>query len=290
MKRYYYNNKDYFIDKVNKKVIINPELHQKLLNKECVYPYTNFKYGYKKIGGSSLGDILKSTAFSSPFKAFCNYAYLAPKPLIKKYINAGIAIEPKVIDLIDKTLNKNKKDNEPRYDVRGIKAEDYNYNYFKDYDDLINGVPDGLLYYKNYTVLLEIKTAGETKYSTWLNGVPENYKKQAQLYAYILGIQKYWIITTFLKEEDYFDPENYPINQRRLKKFAFEVNVEEAKDDLEYAKNWYKQFIYKGESPEYNTTRDGELLEYLECENEEQWAALIVKWKKLGKCDPDFEG
>ncbi len=290
MKRYYYNNKDYFIDKVNKKVIINPDLHQKLLNKECVYPYTHFKYGYKKIGGSSLGDILKSTAFSSPFRAFCNYAYLAPKPLIKKYINAGIAIEPKVIDIIDRTLNKNKKEGDAYYDVRGIKAEDYNYNYFKDYDDLINGVPDGLLYYKDLTVLLEIKTANEAKYSTWLNGVPENYKKQAQLYSYILGIQKYWIVTTFLKEEDYLDPENYPIDQRRLKKFAFEVNVEEAKDDLEYAKSWYKQYINNGVSPEYNTTRDGELLEYLECENEEQWSQLVDKWKKLGKCDPDFEG
>lgn len=287
--RYYYNKKDYTIDYEKQVVIINPDLHEKMKNKLCVYPKTNFKYGYKKIGGSSLGDILNITKFSSPFRAFCGYAYLTPKPLVKKYINAGIAIEPKVINILRETLNQNR--NEEDYVlVRGIRSEDYGYNYFKDYDELINGVPDGFLTTKDKEILLEIKTANIKNFSYWQKSVPQNYVKQAQLYSYILNIEKFWIVATFLNEQDYDDPENYDIKNRKLKNWSFIVNKDEAKDDMEYAKKWYREFVLNGVSPRFEKSRDAELLEFLECENEEEWIFLIQKWKKQGKCDLDYEG
>ncbi|UUD36920.1 YqaJ-like viral recombinase domain [Mycoplasmopsis californica] len=290
MKRYYYKNKDYIIDYDKRVVVINRDLHEKLLNKQCVYPGTAIKYGYKKIGGSTIGNILKATAFSSDFNAFCGYAYLAPKPLVMKYINAGIAVEPKVIKLLDEFLNKNRKENE-KVIVSGTNAKDYNYDYFSGHDTLINGVPDGFITLPNKSqVLLEIKTAGEKKFAEWKRNVPKNYIKQAQLYAYILGIKKFWIVTSFLKESDYAEPEEIPVHNRILKNFMFVVNESEAKDDMEYAKEWYKKYIHNGVSPEFNRTKDAELLEYLECENEEQWQALINKWKKEGECDQDYEG
>ncbi|WP_027333947.1 MAGa7180 family putative nuclease [Mycoplasma elephantis] len=290
MKRYFYKNKDYIIDYEKKVVIINKELHNKLLKNECVYPNTSLKFGYKKIGGSSLGNILKATSFSSDFNAFCNYAYLAPKPLVLKYINAGIAVEPKVIELLGKELNKN-RDLDKKLDVVGISAKDYNFNYFKNFDDLVNGVPDGFITLPDKTkILLEIKTAGKKKYNEWCSNVPRNYIKQAQLYSYILGLEKFWIVTSFLEESDYEKPEEIDVSKRILKNFPFKVNNAEAQDDLNYAKEWYKKYIYNGISPEFNRIKDGELLEYLECENEEQWQQLIDKWKREGKCDEKFEG
>lgn len=288
--RYFYNKRDYTIDYSAKVVRINPELHQKMLKKECVYPKTTLNFGYKKIGGSSLGDILESTSFSSPFKAFCGYAYIAPKPLVMKYINAGIAIEPKVIEALEFSLNKNKAPVD-RVRVEGIRSEDYNYNYFKDYDELINGVPDGLIHTKTSKVLIEIKTAGEKKFDYWFkNNPPVNYKKQAQLYAYILNIKKFWIVATFLQEEDYENPNEYPVYKRRLKNWSYEVNEKEARDDMEYAKSWYHKYVMNGISPTFDLNRDAEILEFLECENEEQWENLILKWKATGKCDQDYKG
>ena len=68
-KRHFYNNKDYKLDFENKVLILSPELHEKLLNKSLWG-----RFGFKKIGGSSVGDVLEVDSFKSQFLAFCRIA------------------------------------------------------------------------------------------------------------------------------------------------------------------------------------------------------------------------
>jgi hypothetical protein len=70
--------------------------------------------------------------------------------LDRKYVDAGIAIEPKVLDLI-----RNQKNIQ---EVKGYPAEQYNYDYFAGKDDVIGGLPDGLVLPQN--IVLEVKTTG----------------------------------------------------------------------------------------------------------------------------------
>ncbi|UWV92538.1 hypothetical protein [Mycoplasmopsis cynos] len=67
--RKYYNNVHYTIDWNNSVIILKPEFHKELL--------TFSKWtGFKKIGGSSVGDILikGGDIFKSEFKAYCHIA------------------------------------------------------------------------------------------------------------------------------------------------------------------------------------------------------------------------
>ncbi len=255
---------------MNLKVIrLLPHFHAKLKNKNLWG-----KFGFKKMGGSSVGDVLETDQFKSPFKAFARMSWIDMPILDKKYINAGIAIEQKVLDLIA---------SQPGVDeVEGFDAKQYNYDYFEGKDEIIGGLPDGLA--KPSNIVIEVKTAGEKKLEQWKQfGVPEGYLKQAQLYTYLMGLEQYAIVATFLKEEDYDLPEMYPIDQRKTKTWSYRINKTTVEDDIQTVKNWYKKHVESGVSPQFDERRDQELIEYLLCRDEIEWEKLCDKWLKQGK-------
>ncbi|MGY6172030.1 MAGa7180 family putative nuclease [Candidatus Mycoplasma pogonae] len=268
VKRHFYNNREYVLDKVNKVVILKPEFHQKLLNKQLWG-----KFGFKKIGGSSIADVLLTDNFKSHFAAFAKIAWLSMPVLDPKYVNAGVAIEPKVVEALETKLN---------IEIETFPPEQYNYDYFAGKDDIIGGIPDG--YIPKNESIIEIKTAGEKKYYDWEKyGVPLAYLKQAQLYTYLMNKEKFYIVATFLKEEDYAHPKNFPIKNRKLKAYPYKLNRDQAMDDIQKVKQWYQFYTQKGISPQYNEAIDGDLIDWLECENEDQLQTLLDKWKALGK-------
>ncbi|UWW01261.1 hypothetical protein NW064_02615 [Mycoplasmopsis felis] len=126
----YWNNIHYIIDKEKRVIKLLPDFFNELKT------FDKWK-GYKKIGGSSVGDILIQNKFKSQFNAFCHITRLKLPVLSKKYINAGIILEPKIFDVLRNTL-KNQK-------IENYKAEDYNYDYFAGVDDVLSGVPDGFI-------------------------------------------------------------------------------------------------------------------------------------------------
>ena len=270
-KRHFYNGTDYEIDHKEKVVKLLPSFHQKLLEKKL---WPNLGLGFKKIGGSSLGDVLLTDSYKSQFKAFCRIAWIDLPILDRKYVDAGIAIEPIVISKLqeDKRVEA----------IETFSAKQYNYDYFKDVDPILGGLPDGLVH--PHGIVLEIKTTGAKNITNWKQyGVPVNYIKQAQLYAYLMKKDKFVIAAAFLDEDDYKDPEKYNIDKYPLFIKPYFVNTEQVKDDIVKIKEFYEVVTTSGISPKYDEKLDSDLLEYLECSNKEQWDALVSKWINEGK-------
>lgn len=267
-KRHFYNNKDYFLDFEKKILILDPEFHEKLLNKKLWN-----RFGFKKIGGSSVGDVLAVDKYKSQFQAFCRIAWCSLPILDKKYVNAGIKIEPKVVAALKETL---------KVDIEQFPPEKYNFDYFEDKDEIIGGIPDG--YINEKKIIIEIKTTGEKNYEQWKQfGIPAGYLKQAQIYTYLMGVKKFWIVAAFLKEEDYLNPDQFPIKQRKLKNYPYILNEAQVLDDINTIKEWYKKYTKLGYSPAWDEEKDSDLIEYLKCENEQQYLELLEKWKIEGK-------
>lgn len=272
--RKYYNGVHYNVDEINQTVSLSFNFHKELLS------FSKWK-GYKKLGGSSIPDVLQTDNFKTQFNAFCHISRIKMPILKRKYVNAGTIIEPMVFDAL--------RSMHPDVEIENYRAEDYEYDFFKGKDDILGGVPDG--YIPSKKTVLEIKTSGEKKMSEWEKEVPPAYRKQAQLYASLMNVDKYAIVVTFLRDEegDYDNPENYPIKKRNIRIYFFKVNPEEAKDDIQKIKEWYKEYTKKGISPKYNLTVDGDLVDYLKCKNEYEWQKLLNKWKLLGKADLDAQ-
>ncbi|WP_406617225.1 MAGa7180 family putative nuclease [Mycoplasmopsis adleri] len=271
-----YNGVDYILDESKHVVILKPEYHNLLLNSKSAFQ------GFKLFGGSSIADILETDSFKSQFGAFCHMARLKLPALQLKYINAGVAVEPKIFEVLRKSSPDKKFDH--------IIASEVGYNYFKGLNEYIGGVPDGLIQAdKN---VLEMKAVNIKKYDQWTrnnnSGVPTDYIKQAQLYAYLLNYKRFTIVAAFLEDGDYADPEAIDLNQRIVKTFPYKINVEEAKDDIEKVEKFYKKYSVSGVSPQYELPRDSDQVEYLRCRNEQEWEALFNKWKAMGKVDKDL--
>ncbi|MCK5945956.1 MAG: hypothetical protein KAG04_01655 [Mycoplasmataceae bacterium] len=268
IKRHFYNNSEYTINTEKNVVELTTAFHNKLLNNEMW-----FGKGFKKIGGSSLGDVLKLDQWKSQFTAFCRMAWIGLPILDRKYVDAGIAIEQKVLDKIADKLG------EP---VKGFDAKEYNYDYFAGKDDILGGLPDGLL--EKSGVVIEVKTTGFKNLEKWKQwGIPVAYHKQSQLYTYLMGLNEYAIVATFLKEEDYLDPASYPINQRVTKLWKFKIDKTVVEDDIKKIKEWYNEYKASGVSPEFDIVKDKDQLDYLKCSTEQEWIELQEEWKKSGK-------
>ncbi len=273
-KRHFYNGVDYKLDEINKNVVLEPGFHQKLLAKKLWN-----KFGFKKIGGSSVGDVLETDDFKSQFAAFARMAWIGLPILDRKYVDAGIDIEPMVVDAIEKKLNLK---------VQTYDPVEYNFDYFADKDDVIGGLPDGFI--EDKKIIIEIKTTGEKNYDNWNKyGVPIAYLKQAQLYSYLMGVEDFWIVATFLKETDYADAKSFPINQRQIKNYKYKINKAQIMDDITTIKSWYKEYTTSGISPQYDVVKDADLIEYLRCRNVTEYKTLLDKWSLEGKLKLDYE-
>lgn len=273
-KRHFYNGIDYKLDEVNKNVVLMSDFHNKLLNKNLWN-----KFGFKKIGGSSVGDVLETDDFKSQFAAFARMSWIGLPILDRKYVDAGIDIEPKVVEAIEDKLNLK---------VETFDPAKYNFDYFADKDDVIGGLPDGFI--RDKKIIIEIKTTGEKNYDNWNKyGVPISYLKQSQLYSYLMGVEDFWIVATFLKEEDYADPKNFPIKERKIKNYKYKINKAQIIDDISLIKSWYMKYTKSGISPEYNSVKDADLIEYLRCKNESEYKELLDKWNLEGKLKLDYE-
>lgn len=268
IKRDFYNHVHYELDRINKVVHLLPNFFNQLQNKKI-----KGRFGYKKIGGSSIGDVLEVDQFKSQFAAFCRMTWIGLPILDRKYVDAGIAIEPLVIAAVEKMTNQQ---------VTTYDPFQYNFDFFKDKDPIVGGLPDG--YIPALDLILEIKTTNEKNLSKWNTyGVPGAYLKQAQLYAYLMGASKYTIVATFLKDEDYLDPQNYPIRKRKIKNWNYSVNNAQVQDDIKKVKTWYQKYSNNPTSPVYQEDRDADLIAWLAVSNESEWEDLKMQWIAEGK-------
>ncbi|MBG0730920.1 MAGa7180 family putative nuclease [Mycoplasma sp. 'Moose RK'] len=262
--RKFYHKKDYFIDFEKQVLVLEKSFHEKLLAKKFA-----FNTGFKKIGGSLIGEVLGLDNFSSPFRAFVKIAKLDMPILDTKYIDAGVAIEPLVIAAIFEKTG---------FEIETFPPEKYNYDYFKE-DPILGGIPDGFI--KKTNTIIEVKTTGIKNLEKWGKkgeNLPQKYLKQAQLYSFLKKAKNFAIVATFLEDSDYENPQNFPIRKRPIRTYAFKVNEEQVLDDIQKIKKWYENFTQLGISPRFDPILDAKILEYLSCENQEEWKNLYENW------------
>ncbi|WP_338822585.1 MAGa7180 family putative nuclease [Mycoplasmopsis felifaucium] len=281
MAKRFYNGVHYVLDEKIQVVKLLPEFHNQLLNGN------GFNTQFKIFGGSSIADVLETDSYKNQFTAFCHMSRLKLPVLQKKYVNAGIILEPKIFEQLQKELDNTNQN----LIIKHIEAKDVQYNYFKGLNDYIGGVPDGLIESKK--IVLEMKAVNEKKLPIWTAnnnaGVPIDYKKQAQLYAYLLNYNAYSIVALFLKDEDYINPENVDLTKRVMKNFNYKVNIAEAQDDIKRVTEFFQYYSVTGTSPQYQLPRDINQVEYLRCHNEQEWNELFKDWKSRGLVDQDIE-
>lgn len=271
-----YNGVEYILDEKSQTVKLLENYHNKLLNNKPL------NGGFKKFGGSSIGDIFETDSFKSQFGAFCHMARLKMPVLQKKYVNAGVILEPKIFEVVKQQVPN----------AKHIEADKVYYDYFPN-KEIIGGVPDGII--PDWKRVLEFKTVNIKKYDFWTldkkNNIPLDYRKQAQLYTYLLGYDAYTIVALFLEDKDYDDPKNVDVSKRKIESFNYKINIDEAKDDEKKIIDFYKKYSVTGISPQYylNKSSDRDQVEYLKCHNENEWKTLFEKWKKQNKIDKDLD-
>lgn len=279
-KRLFYNTIHYDLDIKNSMLIVKPEIFALLKNNQ--FDNGKNKIGFKKIGGSSMGDVLLTDGFKSHFSAYCQIMRLKPPVLAQKYINTGIAVEPKIFNLLQEKL--------PNKKILHIVAEEYNYDYFSGKYSFFNGVPDGIM--PEEKRVLEMKTVNIKKRELWEknsnSNIPEDYRKQAQIYAYLLGYSEFSIVAAYVQEQDYLNPENIDLKFSQLGIYNFKVNKNEAFDDFKKVENFYKIYSNSNISPKFNPIKEKDLIEYLLCKNLEEWQNLLKKWQDNNKADKNL--
>ncbi|WP_084273866.1 MAGa7180 family putative nuclease [Mycoplasma simbae] len=272
-----YNGVHYDLDQKSQTLKLKSFYHEELLANPA-----GSRNGFKKFGGSSIGNIFETDAFKGQFLAFLHMARLTPPILQRKYVKAGEAVEPKVFALMQQKF--------PSLDIQHIEAAKVGYDYFKNTHQIVGGVPDGLIPSKK--IVLEMKAVQAKKQAQWEQNnnmdVPLDYRKQAELYAYLLGYPIYAIVATYLQEEDYLDPQNIDLNQRNIAQYSYKVDVNKAKDDLNKIVEFWTYYARIGISPVYDARRDAKVVEYLNCHNEDEWREVFEKWKRLGEVDADI--
>ncbi|MBN0970841.1 MAGa7180 family putative nuclease [Mycoplasma phocoeninasale] len=272
-KRNYYNGKEYRLDFENQVFIVNPEFLKKLQSHK---PGTFG--GFRKMTGSALGDIMQLTNFNSQFVAYARLCGFNMPVLDDKYIHAGVVLEPKILKKIEQSIGDK---------IHRYPAQEYNYDYFKE-NYLFGGLPDG--FWEKKKMIFEIKTANEKKLEQWNEyGVNLGYIKQAQLYAYLMGVKSFSIVACFLKDEDYANPDNVDISKRIVKNWNMIVNEAQVRDDMEACEKWFNEYTRSGVSPKWNPNIDHDLVDFLKCENYDEWEALYLKWVKEGKAVAKYE-
>ena len=227
----------------------------------------------KKITGTTFGSFLNKNKYEDEFNVFCKI-FRINKPILDfKYINAGVQTEKQFIERFSREIG---------YPIKTFDKIQNNYDCFPE-NATFGGIPDG--YIESKKALLEFKTTSHWNEKHWNDkGVPENYIKQAELYAYLLGAQTYSIVVMFLENEDYEKPDSIPVAFRKIKVFGpYILNREMVAKEMKIAKWKRNAWILTGKSPKFDFMKHKDLLDYLKCENEAAWEQLQEKWRLEGK-------
>lgn len=217
----------------------------------------------KKITGTRFATILGLNPWSTPFEMWCAITKTYEKPFEDTiYTLAGKAIEPKQAEYMRKS-----------YGMDIIAPNDkYGNDYFnKTYGDFypenkhLGGMWDYLGVDENGEVdtVLEMKTT--KRIEDWENDAPEYYALQAALYAYLLGVDNVIMVASFLEDKDYENPANYTPSIKNTITVEFKVSERypDFADKVAQVEKWWTEYVDTGISPEYDETKDAEILKAL---------------------------
>lgn len=224
-----------------------------------------------RITGHRIATILGVNKYDTPFKAWCEITKLVKKPFEDSmYMAFGRVVEPKLIKYVGQ-LYPNVMPIEQYY---GNNFDNYRYNNFKDISNIFGGIIDAVSTrndMKTIAMICECKTSSHAEH--WVNNQPPvEYLLQGALYSYLMGLDRVLFACTFPSAMDYNHPENYEVNAsntilvvKKLSDILIPIgdkylNIEEC---IEYAKQWWENYIEKGISPEFDEVKDKEYLDII---------------------------
>lgn len=217
----------------------------------------------KKVTGSRFGALLGEDKFKTPFGAWCEIVRVAERPFtMTPEIHAGEIIEPKIAAYVD---------GKSRFKVVTpdlVFGNDFkntmNYDFFS--DRIFGGMWDATLNDEQNRLagVLEIKTTREKNRKWWAGyGVPDAYRRQVQLYAWMMGTPFYHIAVSFLGEDDVANPAGFACTDDNTMIFH-ERLPQEFSETMEYARRWVSSYVFDGAiSPAYDEELDAPYLEIL---------------------------
>ena len=222
----------------------------------------------KKITGTRLAAVLGLNDWVTPFKAWCAMTKTYEEPFTDTiYTNAGKIIEPKQAAYMQEVYFW-KKVVSPT-DVYG---EDYFQKTYGDFfpkDPYFGGMWDYLLADTegNVEAVFEMKTTKRSE--DWVDDVPEYYALQGALYAKLLKVDDVCMVCTILEEKDYQHPEDFKVTPENTFMKHFKVSERYPKFEMILAKaqKWYDDHVKTGISPEYDESKDADILKILRSNN-----------------------
>lgn len=231
-------------------------------------------YNPKKITATRFSKVLGCNHWGDEFQAWCEIMRVAEPPFEgNKYTNAGQIIEPKLIDFCKDIVSPYIVAPKEYYDT--VPA---NFDFFGD-NELFGGMWDALAFWVPNAkdgdgnvpcAVIECKTTSRPQ--DWERGVPEHYKAQGLLYAYLLGVNDVYFPVAFLTPKDYDQPEGFVCDESNTRVYhitredkiaCFDGVLLTIDEAIEFASNWWKEFVDTNVSPEFDVKKDKEYLDII---------------------------
>lgn len=226
----------------------------------------------KKVTGTSMGGILTDaegkplSPWSTPFQVACNLLGLAKKDIsMKKSVQRGIALEPKIINYADHKWS----------DIGAFlsaeevfaKREGDHDSWKSDFEDeIFAGHVDGLVLTEDGDYILEIKTT--TNLDSWANGVPEYYFWQVAIYNHFLTQKdKVYFVLGIASDVTDRDPASWVATDDTCILFEKAVDQELVDQKMEEITEWYTTYIANGVTPDYDPNDPGDVELYNHLKN-----------------------
>ena len=222
-------------------------------------------YRHKKITGTRLPNILNMGDRISPFAAWCAMMHVYEEPFQETvWTRAGEIIEPKQFEYVQKVFAKEGRVFVAPADRYGPDfKEKTHYDFFRLFERF-GGMWDYLLERDGQVrMVFEMKTTGINNRQYWERNLPKKYVIQAALYAWLLGVDYFCMVCSFLEKADYDAPESYICNEKNT--LIRTMRVSEYFGDFDRrvilpAMQWWDEYIETGVSPEYDEERDRDVL------------------------------
>lgn len=213
---------------------------------------------FKKLTATRFATVMGLNAWATPFSAWCEITKTWEKPFEDTvYTIAGKTIEHKVIKYLNDVMFMDIKD---PTDVYGADYFRKTWgDFFPDRKEL-GGMWDAI----GDDFVVEIKTTKRAE--DWKIDVPIYYKLQACLYAYLLGFDNVIVTVSFLKDEDYNNPDKFKPNYTNTKIYEFKLSEAFPTFEESYVKpalEFWKNHVESGISPDFDEKKDAEILKDL---------------------------
>ena len=231
----------------------------------------NIPISPKKMTGTRFAQIMVPGKFNSPFEAWCEIMRVYEKPYEDNmYTRAGEAIQPiqtKYVQQDERFLDVA----DPQA-VYGENPEEQTCYDFFPKDDLFGGMWDAVGRTESGEIakVYEMKTTGIKNARFWQGerfGIPLDKLLQGALYAYMLGLNAVTMVSSYLKPEDYDNPERYECSHSNTQ--VQEISLSEISQNFERdyickAREWWENHVVTGLSPRFDPVKDREIIAALE--------------------------